>query len=46
MFDKIITWFNNLNVNIRVIIASFAMMLFSALMVYLVDSYILVNWDW
>ena len=45
MIDNIITWYNNLNVNVRVIIGAFSMMLFSSLMVYLVDS-LLANWNW
>ena len=37
MFDKIYTWYNNLNLNVRIIIGAFSMMLFTCLMTNLVD---------
>ena len=39
MFDKIYTWYNNLeNKNVKVIIGGLSMMLFTYFMIYLVDE--------
>ena len=55
MFDKIITWwnnhkiftwYNNQNVNVRVIIGAFSAMLFTYLMVNLVDLIFFGEADW
>ena len=46
MFNKIITWYNNLNVNVRVIIGAFSAMLFCYLMVNLFDLIVNGEADW
>ena len=41
MWNKIYTWYDNLdNVSVKVIIGGFSMMLFTYLMIYLVDEVI------
>ena len=45
MINKIITWYNNLNVNVRVI-GVFAAMLFAYLMVNLFDLIVNGAADW
>ena len=41
MIDKIYTWWDNIeNVSVNVIIGGFSMMLFTYLMIYLVDEVI------
>ena len=46
MIEKIYIWFNNLNVNVRVIIGAFSMMLFSYLVVNLFDLIVNGEADW
>ena len=46
MFNKIITWYKNLNVNVRVIIGAFSAMLFFYLMVNLFDLIVNGEANW
>ena len=46
MFDKIITWYNNLNVNVRVIIGGVAVMLFCYLCINLFDLIVNGEANW
>ena len=46
MFDNIYTWFNSLNVNVRVIIGAFSMGLFGSLMVNLFDLIVNGEANW
>ena len=46
MFNKIYTWYNSLNVNVRVIIGAFAAMLFSYLCINLFDLIVNGEANW
>ena len=46
MIDKIYIWYNNLNVNVRVIIGGFSVMFFGYIMVNLFDLIINKKADW
>ena len=46
MINKIITWWNNQNENVRVIIGAFSAMIFAYLMVNLVDLIFFGEADW
>ena len=46
MIEKIYVWFNNLNVNVRVIIGAFSAMLFFYLMVNLFDLIVNGEANW
>ena len=46
MINKIITWYNNLNVNVRVIIGASSIMLFGYLVVNLFDLIVNGEANW
>ena len=46
MFNKIYTWYNSLNKNVRIIIGAWAAMLFFYLMVNLLDLIFFGEADW
>ena len=46
MFNKIITWYNNQNENVRVIIGALSLMLFTYIVVNLFDLIFFGEADW